>query len=149
MEDVRFAEVMGRERERLTREREEILGQQKELENKLNEVNREFAAIEAYEAAKTGKAVTPTRQRRGPVRSGTSTRQLSEEIRPRARVGGRREALLQVIGGEPSGLRRGEIFERMAIKGDKTAEKSVSNALTALTKSNQVSRREGKYVIGG
>jgi hypothetical protein len=37
----------------------------------------------------------------------------------------------------------------MAIKGDKTAEKSVSNALTALTKSNQVSRREGKYVIGG
>jgi hypothetical protein len=36
----------------------------------------------------------------------------------------------------------------MAIKGDKTAEKSVSNVLTALTKNNQVSRREGKYVIG-
>jgi hypothetical protein len=47
------------------------------------------------------------------------------------------------------GLSRGEIFERMGLKGNKSAEKSVSNALTALTKSNQVSRREGKYVIGG
>ena len=34
------------------------------------------------------------------------------------------------------------------LKGNKSAEKSVSNALTALTKNNLVSRREGKYVIG-
>jgi hypothetical protein len=149
MEDMRFADVMRRERERLNSEREEILDQQKELENKLNEINREFAAIEAYEAAKTGEAAAPTRQRRGPGKSETSTRQSAAEIRPRARVGGRREALLKVIRGEPNGLSRGQIFERMAIKGDKTAEKSVSNALTALTKNNQVSRREGKYVIGG
>jgi hypothetical protein len=149
MEDVRFAEVMRRERERLTREREEILSQQKELENKLTEINRELVAIDAYEAAKTRKASTPTRQRRGPGKSAISTRQSSAESRPRPRVGGRREALLQVIRGEPNGLSRGEIFARMAIKGDRSAEKSVSNALTALTKNNQVSRREGKYVIGG
>jgi Fe2+ or Zn2+ uptake regulation protein len=149
MENVRFAEMMRQERERLTREREEILSQQKELGSKLNEINRELAAIDAYEAAKTGKAATPTRQRRGPVKSGPSTRQSDAEIRPRAPRASRREALLRVIGGEPNGLSRGEIFERMAIKGDKSAEKSVSNALTALTKSNQVSRREGKYVIGG
>jgi hypothetical protein len=37
----------------------------------------------------------------------------------------------------------------MGLKGNKSAEKSVSNALTALTKSNQVFRRDGKYVIGG
>jgi Fe2+ or Zn2+ uptake regulation protein len=148
MEDVRFAEVMRRERDRLTREREEILDQQKELTSKLNEVSRELSAIDAYAAAKTGKAATPTQQRRGPGKSEVPTRQSSAEIRPRARVGGRREALLQVIQGEPNGLSRGQIFERMAIKGDKTAEKSVSNALTALTKNNQVSRREGKYVIG-
>ena len=52
MEDVRFAEVMRRERERLTREREEILDQQKELTSKLNEISRELAAIDAYGAAK-------------------------------------------------------------------------------------------------
>jgi hypothetical protein len=149
MEDMRFEEMMRRERERLNREREEILGQQKELANKLNDINRELAAIDAYEAAKAGKAPTPTGRRGGPGKSEVPTRQSSAENRPRPRVGGRRAALLKVIGGEPNGLSRGQIFERMAIKGDKAAEKSVSNALTALTKSNQVSRRDGKYVIGG
>jgi hypothetical protein len=149
MEDMRFADVMRRERERLNREREEIIDQQEELANKLNDINRELAAIDAYEAAKTGKAATPTRERRGPEWSRPSTPQSSAEVRPHPARTSRREELLQVIGGEPNGLSRGQIFERMAIKGDKTAEKSVSNALTALTKNNRVSRREGKYVIGG
>jgi hypothetical protein len=43
-----------------------------------------------------------------------------------------------------------EIFdrgrERMGLKGDKSGEMSVSNALTALTKANQVARRDGRYV---
>ena len=58
------------------------------------------------------------------------------------------EALLRVIGEHPTGLSRGEVFECMGLKGNKSAEKSVSNALTALTKNNLVFRREGKYVIG-
>ena len=62
MDDMRFADIMQRERERLNREREEILNQQKDLENKLTEINHEFAAIDAYEAAKTGKVATPRRQ---------------------------------------------------------------------------------------
>ena len=149
MEEMRFADVMQRERERLSREREEIFNQQKDLENKLTEINLELAAIDAYEAAKTGKAAAPRRQRRGPGASGTSVEQLSAEPRPRPQVGSRREAVLRVIGENPNGLSRGEIFERMGLKGNKSAEKSVSNALTTLTKNNQVARREGKYVIGG
>ena len=35
----------------------------------------------------------------------------------------------------------------MGLKGDKSGEMSVSNALTALTKSNQVHREGGKYRI--
>jgi hypothetical protein len=42
-------------------------------------------------------------------------------------------------------LSRGEILEQMGLKGDKSGEMSVSNALTALTKSNQVLRDGGKY----
>ena len=38
------------------------------------------------------------------------------------------------------GLTRGEILERMGMKGDKSGEMSVSNAVTALTKANQVIR---------
>jgi hypothetical protein len=33
----------------------------------------------------------------------------------------------------------------MGLKGDKSSEMSVSNALTALAKSNQVRREGGKY----
>ena len=52
---------------------------------------------------------------------------------------------MQVIKDHPSGLTRGEILDRMGLKGDKSGEMSVSNALTALTKANQVTRRDGRY----
>jgi hypothetical protein len=147
VDEIRFADVMQRERERLTRERDEILNQQKDLENKLTEVNREFVAIDAYEAAKIGKAAAPRRQSTVARESTAAIKQPSAEAPARSQRGSRREALLQVIGGEPNGLSRGEIFHRLGLKGNKSTEKSVSNALTALTKNNQVSRREGKYVI--
>ena len=148
MDEVRFVDVMQRERERLNRERDEVLNQQKGLENKLTEINRELAAVDAYVTAKAGQAATPSRQPRGPRKSGAVDKQSSVEPRARPQAGSRRETLLRVIG-EANGLSRGEIFQRMGLKGNKSAEKSVSNALTALTKNNLVSRREGKYVIGG
>src|SRR5215204_5450994 len=132
MADERFVDVMQQERERLNRERDEIINQQKELERKLAEINREFAAVDAYESAKSGKTANPGRQ------AGGSRRQQASR-------GSRREALLEVIRSTQSGLSRGEILERMGLKGDKSGEMSVSNALTALTKSNQVSRSGGKY----
>jgi hypothetical protein len=149
MSDIRFADVMHRERERLHRERDEIFNQQKELENKLTEINLELAAIDAYEAAKTGRVTAAGRQRRSAGANGTAVKQLSAEPHPRPHVGNKHEAVLRIIGENPNGLRPGEIFERMGLKGNKSAEKSVSNALTTLTKNNQVARREGKYVIAG
>ena len=134
----RFDNVMQKERERLHREREQVSNQQQELEDKLAQIDRELAAIDAYEAAKTGK---PSR----PVRRQTRAR----HTRSQGPRGSRREALLQVIRENPDGLRRGEILERMGLKGDKAGEMSVSNALTALTKGNQVSRHEGKYFAQG
>ena len=123
-----FSEFISRERDRLRAEREQIFNQQEELQRKLEAINREFAAIGAYETAKTGKAA----------------RQTSAGRQPRARRGSRREALLELIR-QGDGLSRGELLERMGLKGDKSGEMSVSNALTALTKSNQVHREGGKY----
>jgi phage shock protein A len=139
----RFADVMQKERDRLHREREQVSNQQQELEDKVAQIDRELEAIDAYEAAKSGKAKINKRSAaaRGPARR--------PRARPQARRGSRREALFQVIRENPDGLRRGEILERMGLKGDKAGEMSVSNALTALTKSNQVSRHEGKYVPQG
>jgi len=94
-----------------------------------------LAAIDAYEAAKAGKV--PGR------RQSTSHRGQT-----RARRGSKREQLLEIIKAH-KGLTRGEILEQMGLKGNKTGEMSVSNALTALTKANQVRRNDArKYVVG-
>ena len=134
MAEHTFADFIAQDRERLHAEREQIFNQQHELESKLAEINRELSAIDAYEAAKTGRAPAAARQPR------------SARTRPQARRGSKREALMQVIKDNPSGLTRGEILERMGLKGDKSGEMSVSNALTALTKANQVTRQDGRYV---
>ena len=126
-----FQNFIARDRERLHAEREAIFNQQHELEGKLAAINNEMRAIDAYEAAKSGKAAPATRR--------TGTRRA-----PQARRGSKREQLLQVIK-DGHGLTRGEILEKMGLKGDKSGEMSVSNALTALTKANQVARRDGKY----
>jgi hypothetical protein len=47
----------------------------------------------------------------------------------------------------PQGLTRSELLDRLGLKGRKSTEMSVSNALTVLTKANQLVRREGKYII--
>jgi hypothetical protein len=138
MVDETFETFVARERARLHGERDAIFTQQQELDQKLEAVNRELAAIEAYEAAKTGKA--PARQS-ATRRTGTrSTRKTSG-----AHSGSKRDELLKLIQGN-EGLSRAEILERMGLKGNKSGEMSVSNALTALTKSNQVARRDRKYV---
>lgn len=128
-----FADFIARERERLHAERERVFNEQQALENKLAEINRELAAVDAYEAARSGKSAAPARQ----TRARSAQRQ--------ARRGSRREGLLALIRQNP-GLARGEILERMGLKGNKAGEMSVSNALTALTKAGQVRRDGGKYM---
>jgi hypothetical protein len=128
-----FQDFVARDRERLHAEREAIFNQQHALEGKLAAINSEMRAIDAYEAAKSGKAAPATRQ--------TGTRRA-----PQARRGSRRESILRVIKENPAGLARGELLEKMGLKGDKSGEMSVSNALTALTKTKQVARHDGKYV---
>ncbi len=129
--DGNFAEYIARERDRLHAEREQVFNQQEELQRRLDAVDREFAAIEAYETAKSGKAA----------------RQAPAGRQRQVRRGGRREALLELIQ-QSNGLSRGEILERMGLKGDKAGEMSVSNALTALAKRNQIRREGGKYYPG-
>jgi len=99
MAEETFATFIARDRERLNKEREEISNQQHELKGKLDAVNRELAAIDAYEAAKSGKPRTPVKQVRA--------------SRPPSwgRSGSKREALVQLIQQNPSGLSRGEILD--------------------------------------
>jgi len=130
MSDDRFSDYIAHERERLSRERAEISNQRRELDNRLAAINREFQALEAYQEAKTGRPI--------------GRRIQTQRRAPR---GSRREEVLNLIR-EGNGLSRGEILERMGLKGDKSGAMSVSNALTALAKPNQIRREGGKYYPG-
>ena len=58
-----------------------------------------------------------------------------------------RLTVLQLLKDNPTGLSRREILEHLHLKGDKTSETAVSNALTALTKRHEIVRREHKYLF--
>jgi hypothetical protein len=135
----RFADVIQQERETLHREREE-------LQTKLAEIDRELAAIDAYEATKSGigKSAARPQARSRPAR--TRTQKVTRQRTAAAPRGNKRLQVLRVITENPDGLRRREILARLGVKGNKTGEMSISNALAALTKSHQLDRRDGKYV---
>ena len=96
-----FNDFVARERDRLGAERKAVLTQQRELQAKLAGIDREFQAIDAYAAARTGKAVPQIRLNR---------------TRRTTRRGSKRDDLLRVIG-EGHGLSRGEILQKMGLKG--------------------------------
>lgn len=128
-----FESFMQKERDRLTKAREEIYNQQQALQTKLDAINREMTAIEAYAAAKAGKPL-PTVSAPQPRRSGGG------------RKGEKRQAVLDVINAAPDGISRGEIIEKMGAKGDKSQEQSISNALSAMKKANVIGVANGKYI---
>ena len=101
MPDETFEMFVQRERSRLHGEREAVFSQQQELEKKLAGINRELAAIDAYETAKSGKGAAAARPATG---RGSA---------PRARRGSKREQLLQLIKQTGSGLARKDILSPM------------------------------------
>jgi len=120
---------IARQREALLNQRQELLNQQQAVQEQLDQVDEMLRKFDAFGGKSPGR-----RQTRSTVARPTSGRR-----------GSRREELLNVIR-EGHGLTRGEVLEKLGLKGNKSGEMSVSNALTALTKSNQVRRDGRKYV---
>jgi hypothetical protein len=130
-----FAEYVAQERERLMAKRHAALEARHQADADLAAVESEFHAIDAYEAAKSGKRV-----------SGGAG---GSNGRHRQNRGTMRSDLLSLIGSS-SGLKRREILESLGVKGDKSGEMAVSNALSALYKTGRISRSEdGVYFISG
>jgi hypothetical protein len=137
---VNFQDYIKTERKRLNDERRALVAQQREVEKKLADIDRELRAIGAYETAKTRKAAKPAA---AAPRKARAARKAPTTRGPR---GSKRDAIMEVIKANPTGLARGELLAKMGLKGDKSGEMSVSNALTALTKGKQVARKDGKYI---
>jgi hypothetical protein len=119
---------IAQQREALLKQRDDISDQQRELQRQLDQLNDMLGKFDVFEG------------KRSPGRP----RQSGGPGERRTRRGSKREDLLRVIR-EGQGLSRGESLEKLGLKGDRAGEMSVSNALTTLTKSNQVVRENGKY----
>lgn len=119
------------ERDRLAAERQAIQSQITDSTVKLQALDRELAAISAYEAAKSGKTVSPG--------GGTAN--------TRARRGSRRQAILNVLLAKDGPMKRDALLRAFGVKGDKAGEMSISNALTALVKTAQIVRVDDGYKL--
>lgn len=130
--DATVEAFINRERARLEKAHKDAIAKKAEIDSQLKSIERELAAISAYQRAKGEKPRRP--------------RKAAAARRPRARRGEKRQAVLQLVKQHPEGLSRGEILTIMGVKGNKSGEQSVSNALTALKKSSRLGSRDGKYV---
>lgn len=130
MSDVTFKNYIDGERARLTETRENAFHEMAQWQHRVDMIDREFAAIDAYEAAKSGKQSSNGAARNKTVRA------------PR---GSRREAILSAVSAAPNGLSRGDLLNFLGVRGDKSGEVSVSNALTAMTKAGALAREDGMY----
>jgi hypothetical protein len=124
--------AITRKRERLTKTRNDVQGKIAKLQVQLAEIDRQFAAVRAYEQTLAGKLPVPT----------LSKRQSSGK---RSGRGGKQAQVLHLIGQQPRGMTRGELIDALGVKGSKSGAQSVSNALTALKKAGKIASTDGKW----
>lgn len=74
--------------------------------------------------------------------------QSDAPTRTGSRRSGIRDDLTSLIGKHPQGISRADILANMDVKGDKTGERSVSNALSALKKQGVLNHADdGNYTV--
>ncbi len=118
-----FKDYAAEEKKRLVEERDVI-------ERKLNALEN---AIRAYEGS-----VSPAPAAALKAAPAKKTR--------RRRRSSRRQEIVRIIGeGGSDGIGRAGIILALDVKGNKSAEQSVSNTLSALKKAGEVRHGDGKY----
>lgn len=127
-----FEAFVEKERKRLTKQREDLLAKRATLDEQLASIDKEFNAIEAYEMAKRGKLPSAPRTRRAGT---TGTRRT-----------GIRQEVLDRVKGKPDGVSRADLLDAMGLKGNKSGEQSISNALSALKKQGLIDNKDGMYI---
>jgi hypothetical protein len=141
-----FANFIKKERTRLDKARKDALANKAAVESELASIEQELIALDAYRQAKDGPARRTAAKRASSKRTPAKRAGANGARRATGRRGEKRQAVLNLIMQNPVGLSRGEILVQMGVKGNRSAEQSVSNALSALKKSEKVNSREGKYV---
>ena len=123
-----FQVAVEKERDRLTKQREDALARRAKIDDEIKAIDRELAAISAYETTKSrGSAKS-----KAVIRAARGTVQIS---------------VLEVIKRVPQGISRGDIIATMSAHGNKPSEQSISNALSALKKASKIASQDGQYVV--
>ena len=133
-----FASFITKERARLDKARKDALANKAAVERELQSIEQELTALDAYRQAKSEPGTRTAAKRGGAKRAPVR--------RAPGRRGEKRQAVLDLVRQNPEGLSRGEILVQMGVKGNRSAEQSVSNALSALKKTEKLDSRDGKYV---
>jgi hypothetical protein len=129
-----FARLVAAERKRLEKLRIKVHARKTQIDRELSEIERDLAAMGTFVG---GSGQSGRRASFGRPSSGMNG--------GRAGRGQRRQQVLDAIKSAPDGATRGEIIEKLGVKGDKALEQSISNALAALFKSKALKRENGRY----
>lgn len=93
------------------------------------------------------KEARPASRRNSNANAGGATNtETSGNTAKRPRAGSQRDILLNLIHRYPEGITRKDILVALDLKGDKSAEMSVSNAMTANVKGHFAKRVGNKYL---
>ena len=122
-----FAAMIEKERARLNGLRDDAAKRRSAIDEEIAEIDKELRAIVAYETARTS---APKGKRGGSGKRGS-----------------RQDGILSLLRGKADGLSRGDILEGLGLKGDKTGEQSVSNALGNMKKAGKIGQKDGRYML--
>lgn len=131
MDTPAFASMMTQERTRIHDAIKAARAKRQEADREIAQLEAQLAAIAAYDAALKGKGIS------------------TEQRKPRGRRGEKREAIRELIAQHPDGLTRSELLTAMEAHGDKAAEQSISNALSALKRAGRITQEGKAYKVLG
>ena len=145
-----FGTYLAQEKKRLTQQRKDVEKRVSALElelqalvAELKNIDNEMEAIQAYE---TAKASVPVPARRPARMANAGARAPVKATRRRRKASRRAEIVAAIASFGEAGAGRADIIQTLNIKGDKSAEQSVSDALAALKKAGEVGHHDGKYI---
>ena len=129
MDAPTFTTFVAEERGRIDDAIEAAKAKRQEAEREIAQLEAQLAAIAAYDAALKGTSVPDKPQA------------------ARGRRGEKREAIRELIAQHPDGLTRRELLMAMDAHGNKAAEQSISNALSAMKKAGQIIQEGKSYKV--
>lgn len=136
------ASFMEGERSRLDTLINEAVFRRDTIQQEIDDLKTELAAIEAYEAVKAGKQLVEARAT--PEPAPRKPRATNGERAPR---GSKQQEIIALLTDKADGMTRGKLLEALGAKGNKSAEQSVSNALSSMKKGGKIGNKDGQYVI--